>query len=380
MREENEAMPDTVSGLLKRSKRGGWVLYDLDRPSSQVAVPNALTKEARVPEGTLVAGPVQTGRQGPELAAIESLGGLPLDEFQKRTPFDELVAIDPTERFDLGVAGDAGMRLVDLIAPIGKGTRGLIVSPPKAGKTILLEHIGAAIRAGDPDARIIVLLIDERPEEVTYFRRQVKAEVFASSSDKPLQEHVELAELMLAHIRVELECGRDVVVLVDSLTRMARTYNLQGPRDSRGGRAAGSGRTLSGGLEAGAMQIPRRFFGVARNVENGGSITIIATILVDTGSRLDQVIFEEFKGTGNSEIVLDRSLAEARIFPAINITASGTRKDELLYRPDQVQPLAKLHRALVGRKPMEAMELMLKLLDKYPTNEELLRSLALQGA
>lgn len=369
-------MTDTATGLLKRAGRGGWTLFDPDRPSSRVQAPNALVKGFHIPEGTLVAGPVRSGRDGPELAGVESLGGLPPDEFGRRTPFDDLVAIDPNERFDLGVTGDSGMRLVDLIAPIGKGTRGLIVSPPKAGKTILLEQIGAAIRAGSPEARIIVLLIDERPEEVTYFRRQVKAEVFASSSDKPLQEHVELAELMLAHIRIELECGRDVVVLMDSLTRMARTYNLQGGRDSRGGRQSGSGRTLSGGLEAGAMQIPRRFFGVARNVENGGSITIIATILVDTGSRLDQVIFEEFKGTGNSEIVLDRSLAEARIFPAINIAASGTRKDELLFRPDQAQPLAKLHRALVGRKPGEAMELVLKLLEKYPSNEELLHSLA----
>jgi transcription termination factor Rho len=371
-------MPDVATGLLKRNKRGGWSLYDPDRPSSQISVPNDLVKEHRLPEGTLVAGPARPTREGVELTGIDTLGGLSPAEFARRIPFDDLVAIDPNERFDLGVTGDPGMRIIDLVAPIGKGTRGQIVSPPKAGKTILLEHIGSAIRAGDADARIVVLLIDERPEEVTYFRRQVQAEVFASSSDRPLQEHVELAELMLAHIRIELECGRDVVVLVDSLTRLARTYNLQGPRDgrdSRGTRQASSGRTLSGGLEAGAMQIPRRFFGLARNAENGGSITIIATILVDTGSRLDQVIFEEFKGTGNSEIVLDRSLAEARIFPAINVLASGTRKDELLYPPDLVRPLAKLHRALAGRKPLEAIEMLEKLIEKYPTNEELLRNI-----
>ncbi len=361
-------MADMAQGLLKRSKRGEWVLYNLARPSQQVAVPGGLVREHRLPEGADLAGPQRNGRSGPELAGVETIAGLSPAEFLKRTPFDDLVAISPSERFDLGVTGEPAMRIVDLVAPIGKGTRGLIVSPPKAGKTTLLEQIGQAIRAGDPDARIIVLLIDERPEEVTYFRRAVQAEVFASSSDRPRQEHVDLAELMLAHIRVELECARDVVVLVDSLTRMTRTYNLQG---------TGSGRTLSGGLEAGATVIPRRFFGVARNVENGGSITIIATILVDTGSRLDQLVFEEFKGTGNSEIVLDRPLAEARVFPAVNVGASGTRKDELLYPPDEFQRLERLRRALVGRSPREAMDLMLKLLDKYPTNAQLLQGIAL---
>jgi transcription termination factor Rho len=258
------------------------------------------------------------------------------------------------------------MRLVDLIAPIGKGTRGLIVSPPKAGKTILLEQIGAAIRAGNPDARIIVLLIDERPEEVTYFRRQVKAEVFASSSDQRLDQHVALSELMLAHIRTELECGHDVVVLLDSLTRMTRTFNLK---------SSGPGRSLSGGLEAGATEIPRRFFGLARNVEAGGSVTIIATVLVDTGSRLDQVIFEEFKGTGNSEIVLDRALAEARLFPAVNLAASSTRKAHLLYSAGEYERLVKLQRALAERPPKQALTALLQLLDKYPTNEQLLQNI-----
>jgi transcription termination factor Rho len=260
------------------------------------------------------------------------------------------------------------MRAVDLVAPIGKGTRGLIVSPPKAGKTTMLEQIATAIRAGDAEARIIVLLIDERPEEVTFFRRTVDAEVFASSSDQRLQEHVALSELMLAHIRTELECGHDVVVLLDSLTRMARTFNLQG---------RGRGRSLSGGLEAGALEIPRRFFGLARNVEDGGSVTILATVLIDTGSRMDQVIFEEFKGTGNSEIVLDRSLAEARIFPAINLPASGTRKAELLYGPDDTQRLAKLRRLLAERAPKDALLSLLQLLEKYPTNEELLKRIPL---
>ena len=225
---------------------------------------------------------------------------------------------------------------------------------------MLLEQIARAIRAGDPDTRIIVLLIDERPEEVTFFRRAVDAEVFASSADRPQQEHIALTELML-------ECGHDVVVLVDSLSRMARTFNLKGGR--------GKGRSLSGGLDAGALEIPRRFFGQARNIENGGSVTIIATILVDTGSRLDQVVFEEFKGTGNSEIILDRSLAQARLFPAIDVTASGTRKDHLLYSAGDYQRLVKLHRALAGRAPRQALTSLLQLLEKHPTNKELLQTI-----
>jgi transcription termination factor Rho len=231
---------------------------------------------------------------------------------------------------------------------------------------MLLEQIARAIRADEPKARIIVLLIDERPEEVTYFRRSVAAEVFASSSDQSVREHVELAELMLAHIRIELECGHNVVVLMDSLTRLVRAFNQKG---------SGAGRSLSGGLDAGATEIPRRFFGLARNIENGGSVTIIATTLVDTNSKMDQLIYEEFKGTGNSEIVLDRSLAEARIFPAINLKASGTRKEDRLYSPEEIRRLAQLRRTLADRKPKEAMSALLKLIEKHPTNQELLQSI-----
>ena len=337
-------------------------------------MPAKLVKRYHLVEGATVAGPVRKGKPRPELTGVESVCGLSPDLYQKRPAFKRLVAVDPSDRFRLAASGEPAalpaMRIVDLIAPIGKGTRGLIVSPPKAGKTMLLEQLAQAIRAGDPETRIIVLLIDERPEEVTFFQRAVDAEVFASSSDQRLQEHVALAELMLAHIRTELECGRDVVVLLDSLTRMARTFNLKG--SGRGG-----GRSLSGGLEAGALEIPRRFFGLARNIEDGGSVTILATALVDTGSRLDQVVFEEFKGTGNSEIVLDRSLAEARLFPAINVTASGTRKAHLLYSPDEYQRLIKLQRALAERPPKQALTSLLQLLEKYPNNEALLETIPL---
>jgi transcription termination factor Rho len=363
-------MADIASGILKRTKKGALLLDPTRsfRPGAgQVSVPAQFVQDYDLVEGAAVTGPVQRGQRGLELVGVESVGGMAPEAFRERTPYTHLVAIDPCERFRLAAAGDKSMRVVDLVAPIGKGTRGLIVSPPQAGKTMLLEEIARGVRADDPDTRVIILLISERPEEVTHFRRTVDAEVFASSNDQSLQDHVELSKLMLAHIRVELECGRDVVVLVDSLTRMARTFNLKGS-------GRGRGRSLSGGLEAGALEIPRRFFGLARNIENGGSVTILATTLIDTGSRMDQLIFEEFKGTGNSEIVLDRSLAQSRIFPAIDISASGTRKEALLYSPDDSERIATLRRGWSERPPKEALLSLLKLLEKYPSNEELLQS------
>jgi len=363
---------ESVVGVFKPIGKKHGVLRSLSnsfRPAQEdVAVVASLIKQYGLIEGASVVGTVRKGKKGLELARVESIGGLTPEAFAKRTPYTQLTAIDPHERFNLGITGEMSMRVVDLVAPIGKGTRGLIVSPPKAGKTTLLEQIARAIRASDPQTRILVLLIDERPEEVTYFRRAVEAEVIASSSDQTTKEHTELAELMLSHVRVELECGRDIVVLVDSLTRMGRTFNLKG---------RGRGRTLSGGLDARALEIPRRFFGVARNIEGGGSATIIATALIDTGSRMDQLIFEEFKGTGNSEIVLDRALAEVRVFPAVNISASGTRKEERLYEADDIQRLALMRRGLAGRNPKDAMISLLQALEKHPSNEAFLRTIPL---
>ncbi len=365
-------MPDMANGVFKRTGKGAGLLCDPARSfrssPDDVLVSPRLVREFRLVEGATVTGPVQRKGKRVELTAVESVCGLTPEAYQARTPFASLTAIDPCERFHLAVTGNTSMRIVDLVAPIGKGTRGMIVSPPKAGKTILLEEIANAIRADEPEVRIIVLLIDERPEEVTQFRRAVKAEVLASSSDQSIQEHVDLVNLALAHARVELECGRDVVVLVDSLTRMGRAFNHGGH---------GSGRTLSGGLEAGALEIPRRFFGLARNIENGGSVTIIATALVDTGSRMDQLIFEEFKGTGNSEIVLDRKIAEAYIFPAINLSSSSTRKEEHLFSPDETCRISKMRRVLADQKPIEAISSLLKLLEKHATNEELLQTIPL---
>ena len=353
------------SGILQLTKNEGGHLLNPAKLTERIAVPARLIRDYHLPEGATVSG----SKEGSQLATVEAVCGLSPEIFQQRTPFKRLVAIDPTERFNLAVTGETSTRLIDLIAPVGKGTRGLIVSPPKAGKTMLLEQIARAIHTGDPGTRLIILLIDERPEEVTHFRRIIAgAEVFASSSDQPLEEHIELSELMLAHIRTELECGQHVVVMLDSLTRLVRAFNLRGARANRS-------RTLSGGVEAEALQIPRRFFGLARNIEHGGSVTILATVLIDTGSRMDQFIYEEFKGTGNSEIVLDRSLAEAYIFPAINLPASSTRKEERLYSSEDSLRLTQLRRELVNRPPQEAMLYLLNLLAKYPTNEELLQSI-----
>jgi len=369
-------MTDTITGILKSVHKKQFALRTAERSyrpgPTEIMVHPDLINSHNLREGVIATGQIERKKGKRKLVSIESMGGMKPEEFDKRPRFADLVAVDPHERFDLGASGQESMRIVDLIAPIGKGTRQLIVSPPKAGKTILLEQIVQAIRQCSPESRIIVLLVDERPEEVTHFRRAVEgAEVVASTSDHSADEHAELAELMLAHIHTELECGREIILLIDSLTRMGRAFNNRIRR-----RSAPRRQTMTGGLEAGVLEVPRRLFGLARNVENGGSATIIATCLINTGSRMDQLIFEEFKGTGNSEIVLDRSLAEARIFPAIDIPASGTRKEAKLYSDDDTRGLATLRRVLSNYESRGAMDSLFKLLKKYPTNKEFLESMA----
>jgi transcription termination factor Rho len=360
----------SVSGVYKGTQRGGGVLLDpaisFQSAPDDPAVSAALVRQFGLVDGAAVTGETRHSKQGIVLEKITSIAGVAPENFKSRPTFARLTAVDPHERFNLGVNGDAAMRVVDLVAPIGKGTRGLIVAPPKAGKTLILQQIAAAIHTTDPNIRIILLLLDERPEEVTHFRRAVPGQVLASSNDQSTRDHVELAELTLAHIRTELETGHDVVILVDSLTRMARAFNLQG---------AGSRRTLTGGVDAAALEMPRRFFGLARKIEGGGSVTVIATALVGTGSAMDDLIFEEFKSTGNSEIVLDRELAEARVFPAINLLASGTRREELLYSEEDLTKLATLRRWLAKGSPKAAMTGLLKLFEQFPTNAELLAKL-----
>ena len=363
-------MPTTVSGILEVLHRGGGYLRDMARSyapgSGDPFVPEQLITRFGLVTGALVCGSAQPGKQAPRLESVESICGLTPDAYRARTPFAKLTATNPERRFRLGVGGNASMRIVDLVAPIGHGTRGLIVSPPKAGKTQLLEDLTVAIHADAPETRVVVLLIDERPEEVTHFRRKVPAEVLASSSDQSLDEHVHIANMCMAQVRCELECGRHVVVLVDSITRMGRAFNAYG---------SDSGRTMSGGLDSRALEIPRKFFGMARNVENGGSITILATALIDTGSRMDDMIFEEFKGTGNSEIVLDRALADQRVFPAINISKTGTRRDELLYSATEIEKINRLRRRLLDSPPKQAILDLRKALEQFPTNEAMLKQM-----
>jgi len=351
-----------VQGILRLNRQGAGVLFYPERGVEGPRVPERLLRDYALVEGAALVG--ESDAAGRELATLTQVCGHAPERFRERTPFEQLVPIAPQRRFNFGALEERGLRLIDLMAPIGKGTRGLIVAPPKAGKTLLLEQLAKGIRAVEAQARILVLLIDERPEEVTYFRRQVQAEVYASSSDQRVEEHIALAELMLAHIRAELECGNEVVVLIDSLTRLVRAINRRG---------GGPGRTLSGGLEASALEFPRRFFGLARAVEGGGSVTLLATLLVDTDSRMDQVIYEEFKSTGNCEIVLRRDLAEARLYPALDLSASSTRAEEKLFDPEELPRIQKLRRVLASRPPQSALRQVLELLGEYPNNGEFLK-------
>jgi transcription termination factor Rho len=274
------------------------------------------------------------------------------------------IAINPSEciRLELG-SQQPTARAMDLLTPIGMGQRGLIVAPPGCGKTTILKHICQAVGEAYPKIKLYALLIDERPEEVTDFKRSVPAQVHASSSDESYEQHVRVANNLLSIARQQAGLGDDVMIVIDSLTRLSRVHNAEGK---------GSGRTMSGGLDARAMEIPRKLFGAARNIENGGSLTILATILVDTGSRMDQVIFEEFKGTGNMEMVLSREVAEQRIFPALDIAKSSTRREELLLNAKDIEKVRTLRRALTHLKPLEGAKNLVELLEKFPTNEELL--------
>ncbi len=301
------------------------------------------------------------------LARVERINGMDPVEARKVKPFESLTPLFPDKRIPLETTPEeVSMRIMDLFTPIGMGQRGLIVAPPRTGKTVLLQKLANAISANSPDAQLIVLLIDERPEEVTDMQRNTKAAVLSSTFDETPERHVQVAELVIELARRQVECGKDVVILLDSITRLARAYNTVQPH---------SGKILSGGVDANALHKPKRFFGAARNIEHGGSLTIIATALVDTGSRMDEVIFEEFKGTGNMELSLDRTLVDKRVFPAINIERSGTRKEELLLHPDELNRIWILRRALNGVPPVEAMEMVVKRLKKTSSNAEFLMNI-----
>jgi transcription termination factor Rho len=325
--------------------------------------------------GLVVEGPIRLPIEGQEnfaLMQVEVVNGHPPEEKSRPTVFEDLTPLHPNKRLVLETTGEEmSTRVIDLVTPIGKGQRGLIVSPPRAGKTVLLQKIALALKKNHPEAYLIVLLIDERPEEVTDMVRTVAgpaAEVVASTFDEPSSEHVHVSDIALEKAKRLVEDGRDVVLLLDSITRLARAHNTEAPS---------GGKLLSGGLDSNAMQKPKRFFGAARNIEEGGSLTILATALIDTGSRMDEVIFEEFKGTGNMELHLDRRLVDKRVWPAIDINRSGTRKEELLMHPDEVERVRTLRRVLADMHPTEAMELVTNRMRKTKSNAEFLLSMNL---
>ncbi|WKT89069.1 transcription termination factor Rho [Microbacterium maritypicum] len=339
---------------------------------SDVYVSLGQVKKYNLRKGDAVVGSIKQPREGEQqgrqkynaLVKVDSINGLSVDDAATRVEFGKLTPLYPQERLRLETAPEKlTQRIIDLVAPIGKGQRGLIVAPPKAGKTIVLQQIANAIAQNNPEVHLMVVLVDERPEEVTDMERTVKGEVIASTFDRPAEDHTTVAELAIERAKRLVELGRDVVVLLDSITRLGRAYNLAAPA---------SGRVLTGGVDASALYPPKRFFGAARNIENGGSLTILATALVETGSKMDEVIFEEFKGTGNSELRLSRSLADKRIFPAVDVNASSTRREEMLLSADEVKITWKLRRALAGLDQQQALEVVLGKLKETNSNVEFL--------
>jgi transcription termination factor Rho len=360
---------NSAHGVLEMHQRGHGFLRN---PAKHYAptphdpyVPGPLISRYKLAEGVLIGGPLEPPRRGsgPRLASVEQIEGGDPAAYRRRN-WEELTAVDPTRwiRLETG-AEPLTTRVMDMFTPIGAGQRGLIVAPPRSGKTVLLSHIAQAVIANHPNMYLMVLLVDERPEEVTEMKRGIsKGEVVASSSDRDTANHIRIAELVVERAKRLTEQGRDVFVLLDSLTRLARAYN----------KTAGSGRTMSGGVDAKALDVPKRLFGAARAFDEGGTLTILGTALIETGSRMDEVIFQEFKGTGNMELVLNRQLAERRIYPAIDLGASGTRKEERLLPVEMLEQITLLRRSLMQLKPIEAMEGLVKQMSKTKSNAEFL--------
>jgi transcription termination factor Rho len=361
-----ELLPDGQGWL--RNIQTSYVPEDTDP-----YLPATLTRSMNLRPGTEIVAWTERVRGKSTVVDIRSVDGLSPEEANALPLFKQLTSIDPTERFVIEggepAEGDNGatynMRVLDLITPIGKGQRGLITAPPRSGKTILLAQVANRISIAYPEVHLIVLLVDERPEEATHFRRTVQGEVIASTNDEPADRHTRVTELTIERAKRLVERGRDVVIVMDSLTRLGRAYNVT---------IRNSGRTLSGGVDSRTLEKPKAFFGAARKVENGGSLTILATALIETGSRMDEVIFEEFKGTGNMELVLSRELAERRIWPAVDINRSGTRKEELLLSPDVYRKVVLLRRVMSQMHPVEAMQLLMAKIRETRTNEQFLAS------
>ena len=354
-----------TQGVLELHPKGFGFLRDPGRDYTahpgDPYVPQPMIQKFGLREGLQLAGPIEPPRKGsgPRLLRVDLIEGRTPEKFAQRK-FDDLTAVDPTEQIILETGQEPlTTRVMDLLTPIGKGQRGLIVSPPRAGKTVLLQHIAEAVSRNHPEMHLVLLLIDERPEEVTEFRRHVRGEVIASSFERDSVSHARTAELVVERAKRLAEQGKQVFVLLDSLTRLARAYNKN---------TGAGGRTMSGGVDSRALEIPKRLFGSARCFEEGGSLTVLGTALIETGSRMDEVIFQEFKGTGNMELVLDRKLAERRVYPALDISQSGTRKEERILKPDVFKAVTLLRRGLVKLKPIEGMEMLVKKLGEYKSN------------
>ena len=355
-------------------KGGNGQLLDLARNGkrrpSDTFVPKELIRRFKLRQGSLVAGtayPAEGKFPNPKMKFIEQVDGLEIDDRRHKLDFNALTTVSPDKHLKMELKdGRLTTRAVDLFCPIGKGTRGLIVAPPRTGKTILLRDMALGVLENNPECHVMILLVDERPEEVTDFKRSVPAEIWASSNDEQLESHIRIADLCIERAKRLAETGKHVVLFVDSITRLARAHNS----------SRNTGRTGSGGLDVRALEKPRQLFAAARNTEEAGSLTIIATVLVETGSRMDDVIFQEFKGTGNMELMLDRKCAEMRLWPAINIASSGTRKEELLIDPKKLDGIHFFRRALVQQKIEEATETMITRLSKTKTNDEFLKLIA----
>jgi transcription termination factor Rho len=360
---------ETCTGVLELHAKGHGYLRDPARNFKAGAldayVGAPLLAQYKLQQGVALKGRVERPGRGepPRLTDVIEIESRPAHDYDGRRKFDELTVIDPRERIRLETDSEPlGMRVMDLLTPVGKGQRGLIVAPPRTGKTILLQQLAAAVARNHAELHLIVLLVDERPEEVTEMRRTVRGEVLASSSDHSTEEHIRLAQLTVDRAKRIAESGGHVLILLDSLTRLARAYN----------KGSNSGRTMSGGMDIKALDVPKRLFGAARTFDEGGSLTVLATALIETGSRMDEVIFQEFKGTGNMELVLDRRLADRRVWPAIDIQLSGTRKEERLLDAETLARVTLLRRTLAALKPVEAMESLVQQLAKFPNNAEFL--------
>lgn len=369
---EEPTEPVFAEGIVEVSGKGFGFLReshrDYEQSKNDVFVTPEVVREHGLRDGMYIKGETRRGNRGLQLYKLTEIEGRPPTDFQNLPVFEELTTINPIEQIQLETVPDRfTTRVIDLMAPVGKGQRGLIVAPPRTGKTTLLQHIAEAVAKKHPKIKLLVLLVDERPEEVTELRRELPtAELLASSNDSDIKSHTRISQLAIERARRLVEMGYDVFLLMDSITRIGRAFN--------NARASG-GRTMSGGVDSRALEIPRRLFASARNTEEAGSLTIVATALIETGSKMDELIFQEFKGTGNMELVLDRKISDQRIYPAVDIFLSGTRREELLISADALHKISVIRRGLAGHKPIEAVERLIFFMKKYPTNSEMLENI-----